>query len=229
MEQQPPRYLTSFYRGICIPILLWMAFTPFSQGLDLRLSHFFYDNGAFSSAHFWQWLYLYGFWPAWVMTALALAGLVLSFSPHYRQWRNPCIVFLLTFAIGSGLIVHATLKENWGRPRPRQVVEFGGKQAFRPYYLPNFTNQPEPSKSFSCGHCSVGFTFFSLGMLGSYYRSRLLSWLGWTLAWSLGILLSLTRMAQGGHFLSDTMATALIMWITAWSLTYLFMISRRDT
>ena len=81
MEQQPPRYLTSFYRGICIPILLWMAFTPFSQGLDLRLSHFFYDNGAFSSAHFWQWLYLYGFWPAWVMTALAFAGLVLI---HFR-------------------------------------------------------------------------------------------------------------------------------------------------
>ena len=228
MDTKPPLYLTSFFRGIGVPILLWMAFTPFSGWLDLKLSHAFYEHEAFSSHAFWAWLFQYGIWPAWVLTALALAGCILSFFAPYRHWRNPCLVIVLTFAIGSGLIIHGGFKDNWGRPRPRQVTEFGGKQTFRPYYAPNFSEQPEPSKSFSCGHCSTGFTFFSLALLGTYFRSRLFWWLGWGLAWGLGFLLSATRIAQGGHFLSDALASALIMWITAWCLTYVLIVNGNE-
>lgn len=224
MKTKQPLYLTSFFRGIVIPILIWMAFTPFSGWLDLKLSTLFYEKGSFSSNPFWLFLFQYGFVPAWILSFLALCGVLLSFFPHYRKWRNPCLVIVLTFAIGSGLIVHGILKENWGRPRPKQTTEFGGKQSFRPYYQPNFSNQPEPSRSFSCGHCSTGFTFFSVALLGTYYHSRLFWWLGWSLAWGLGLSLSVTRMAQGGHFLSDTLASALIMWITAWSLVYLLLV-----
>lgn len=235
MDNKQPLFLTSFFRGIGIPVLLWIAFTPFSSWLDLKLSIFFYENGSFSSNPFWLFVFQYGFVPAWILTFIALGGFLLSFFPLYRmylplakvplyrKWRNPCLVIVLTFAIGSGLIVHGILKDHWGRPRPKQTMEFGGKQPFRPYYQPNF-NPPEPSKSFSCGHCSTGFTFFSLAILGTYYRSRLFWWLGWSLAWGLGLILSLTRMAQGGHFLSDALASALIMWITAWSLAYLLIV-----
>lgn len=225
MENKRPLYLTSFTRAIGIPILLWLAFTPFSGELDLTFSRFFYENGSFASKPLWDWFFRYGFWPAWALIAISIAGLFLSFFVPYRQWRNPCAVIVLTFAIGSGLIIHAGFKENWGRPRPRQVVEFGGKQAFRPYYLPNLS-QPEPSKSFSCGHCSTGFTFFSLALVGTFYRSRFFWWLGWSLSWSLGLILSAVRVTQGGHFLSDVLASALIMWITAWCLTYLLIVKR---
>jgi lipid A 4'-phosphatase len=125
------------------------------------------------------------------------------------------------------LIIHGVLKDHWGRPRPRQVIEFGGLQSFRSYYEPNIGHQPEPSKSFACGHASLGYYFFALALLGIIYRLRWLFWLGMGLAWGLGILLSLARIAQGGHFLSDTLASALIMWLVAWGLAY-FLFAKQE-
>jgi len=212
----------SVFKGVFLPILLWIAFTPWSAWIDLEVSHAFYENGVFISHPFWNWLYIYGPWPAWIVTGLALIALILSFTKSHRSWRKPSLFLLLTFAIGGGLIIHAILKDHWGRPRPRQVIEFGGLQSFRPYYEPNISNQPEPSKSFACGHASAGYYFFAVALLGTFYRSRFLYWLGLGLAWGLGILLSLARIAQGGHFLSDTLASALIMWLTAWGLAYFF-------
>ncbi len=212
----------SIFKGVFFPILLWIILTPWSAWLDLKVSHAFYENGVFVSHPFWDWMYLYGIWPAWLLAGLALIGFILSFIlvPSYLTWRIPCLYLLLTFAIGSGLIIHAVLKDQWGRPRPRQVTEFGGLQPFRAYYEPNRSNQPEPSKSFACGHASLGYYFFALAFLGNLYHSRLLYWLGIGLAWGLGLLLSIARIAQGGHFLSDTLASALIMWLTAWGLAY---------
>jgi lipid A 4'-phosphatase len=217
----------SFFTGIVIPIMLWIVFTPWSGWLDLKISHAFFQDGVFISHPFWDWLYIYGIWPAWLMTGLAFVGLTFSFFQSYRSWRRPCLLLLLTFALGSGLIIHAALKDHWGRPRPRQVIEFGGMQHFRSYYQPNLDQQPEPSKSFACGHASVGFYFFAVAVLGSIYQSRLLYWLGLGSAFCLGSLLSTARIAQGGHFLSDAIASALIMWLTAWILAYfLFVIPK---
>lgn len=214
----------SFIQGIIIPILLWIAFTPWSAWLDIKISHTFYEHASFVSHPFWDWLFIYGLWPAWLIVGLALVGFTLSFFTSFLSWRKPCLFLLLTFALGVGLIIHAGLKDHWGRPRPRQVTEFGGQQAFRPYYQPNLENQPEPSKSFACGHASMGFYFFAVALLGNVYHSRHLYWLGMGLAWGLGSLLSLARIAQGGHFLSDTIASALIMWLTAWGLAYFLLV-----
>jgi lipid A 4'-phosphatase len=219
--------LLSFLYGMVIPIFLWIAFTPWSTWLDLHISHSFFKNGAFVSHPFWDWLYIYGLWPGWIMTGMAFMGLTLSFFKSYHSWRKPCLYLLLTFAIGSGLIIHAGFKDHWGRPRPRQVIEFGGLQSFRSYYQPNIGDQPEPSKSFACGHASLGFYFFALALLGTVYQSRLFYWVGLGLAWGLGSLLSMARIVQGGHFLSDTLASALIMWLTAWGLAY-FLFAKRN-
>jgi len=218
----------SFFKGVLIPIILWVIFTPWSAELDLEASRTFYHNGAFASHPFWDWIYIYGLLPAWILAIIALIGFILSFIKKYRAWRTPCLYLLLTFSVGAGLIVHAVLKDHWGRPRPRQVTEFGGMQPFRTYYEPNIGELPEPSKSFASGHASLGYYFFALALLGNIYRSRLMYWLGCGLALTLGLLLSVTRIAQGGHFLSDTLASALIMWLTAWVLAYCFFAAKES-
>lgn len=217
-------YPLSFFKGILIPVLLWMIFTPWSPWLDLKVSHAFYKNGSFVSDPFLDWIYIYGLWPAWLMIAIALIGTLMSFFKSYHSWRKPCLFLLLSFAVGSGLIIHGILKDHWGRPRPRQVIEFGGQQSFRAYYQPNFKHLPEPSKSFACGHAALGFYFFVVALLGTIYQSKVLYWSGLGLAWGLGGLLSIVRIAQGGHFLSDTIATALIMWLTAWGFAYFLLV-----
>ena len=201
-----------------IPLLAMAIFTPFSPAIDLAVSKYFYDPvKGFSDSKFYSFMYTYGLIPAQLtfMTAAVLLFLS-SFFSRWKKWQPASLVLVLTLAIGAGLIAHVMLKDHWGRPRPRQVVEFGGNQQFRPYYSPNFSDQPEPSKSFSCGHCTMGFYFFSLALVARRIGSRSLYIAGIILAIVLGGALSLTRIAQGGHFLSDTLASALIMWLTAY-------------
>lgn len=198
-----------FQKGLIIPLILLLIYTPWSSELDLWTSQQFYTDGHFRSSPFLDFIFIYGLWPAWIIVGLATVGL------FKQNWRRSCLYLLMTLALGSGVIIHGAFKEHWGRPRPKQTIEFGGTQAYRPYYSPNFLQQPEPSKSFSCGHCSLGFYFFALAFLGLHYRNRKIFWLGCLLTIVFGGLLSYARIAQGGHFLSDVIISALIMWWTA--------------
>jgi membrane-associated PAP2 superfamily phosphatase len=211
-----------------LPVALMLLITPFTPTIDLALTRYFYEPsidgvpGHFSTNNFFNFMFVYGIIPADITAGLAIIALILSyFSTYWKQWRSAALVLILTLAVGAGFITHAVLKDHWGRPRPKQVEEFGGAQAFRPYYQPNFYHQPEPSKSFPCGHCSMGFYFFALALVGKRKRSRVLYVTGLILAWTLGIALSVTRIAQGGHFFSDVLVTALIMWLTALTFDWL--------
>lgn len=202
-----------------LPLAAMLVITPFTPFLDLALSHYFYDPAhAFVDSPFRTFMYTYGVLPAQI-TFIA-AGVLLflsSFFKRWKRWYKSSLAIVLTLAIGAGLISHLVFKDHWGRPRPRQVIEFGGHQEFRPYYSPNLLHQPEPSKSFPCGHCTMGFFFFSLALVARRFGNRPLFWLAIAMALGLGITLSETRIAQGGHFLSDTIASALIMWLTAYA------------
>ena len=210
------------WTGLLLPLVLWLAITPWLSQLDIAFSQFFFKEGMFSQERIWDLIYHYGLIPAWIAVGTAIVGFACSFSSSKRHWRVPCLYLILTLAIGSGVIVHAGLKEHWKRPRPRQIEEFGGMEKFRPYYAPNFAEKSKPLKSFSSGHSTMGFYFFSVALLGVALNSIALYRIGMAMAWMLGGLLSLARIAQGGHFLSDVLASALIMWLTAWIIAYLF-------
>jgi lipid A 4'-phosphatase len=213
----------TFKKEILWPIVTMLMLTPWSGQLDRTVTDFFYRNGQFIKNELTQWAYQYGFYPAWIVAGLAALILISSFSfSSLKKWRRPALFLLMTLAVGPGLVVHTLLKDNWGRPRPKQVIEYGGEQPFRPYYKPNFFTQPEPSKSFPSGHCSMGFYFFTLAFLGKHYRKKLLRYFGMSLALGLGSLLSVTRIAQGGHFMSDTLMSGLIMWILSFGMYRLF-------
>jgi membrane-associated PAP2 superfamily phosphatase len=203
-----------------VPILLMAAITPFTPYLDVEIERYFYNKGTppehFSNSPFLQLIYVYGLVPGQITAILAGIGLLFSYLfPSCKSWRPHALFLVLTLVIGAGLITHVMLKSHWGRPRPRQVIEFGGTQEFRPYYRPNFFDQPEKSKSFVCGHCSLGFYFVTFFLLGRRYRNNKLFYLGIALTGILGAALSYARMAQGGHFLSDVLMSALVMWLTA--------------
>ncbi|MBS4168683.1 phosphatase PAP2 family protein [Parachlamydia sp. AcF125] len=206
------------------PLLIWLCLTPFTAHLDLAISRYFYSvkAGHFSSNLVYQWAYCYGTWPGLFLAMVALIVWALSFfTPAWKKWRSSALLLVLTCAIGSGLIVHAILKDNWGRPRPRQTTEFGGQLHFRPYYLPHFAKQAEEAKSFPSGHSSMGFYFVALIVLGSALNKKVLVYTGIVCTLILGTLLSLTRIAQGGHFFSDVLFSGLIMWWCTLSINWL--------
>ena len=61
----------------------------------------------------------------------------------------------------------------------------------------------------------MGFYFFTVALIGMRLQKKRVFYLGLVLTIFLGAALSLIRMAQGGHFFSDVLMSALIMWLTA--------------
>lgn len=123
------------------------------------------------------------------------------------------IVYLIgVAAVGIGLIANALLKENWGRARPRQTVEYGGTAAYTPPLV--IADECERNCSFVAGEGAYGFMFLAFGFLASR-RRRLLVFAS---AAAFGSAVGLIRVAMGAHYLSDVYFAALVMLGVSWLL-----------
>jgi lipid A 4'-phosphatase len=205
------------------PLIVVLILAPFTPRWDLSIARYFYHQnpeglGHFRSNAFDDFMYNYAVIPAQILAIIAAILYLLSFfcSP-LKKFRISALVLILTMVVGAGFITHTLLKDHWGRPRPRQVIEFGGKQSFRPFYSPNFFHQPEPSKSFPCGHCTMAFYFFAVALVLKRFGLR--AWFYFTMMFAVvfGLMMGIARMAQGGHFFSDVLLSGVIMWLTAYA------------
>ena len=188
--------------------------------VDLKLAGRFYDPGRgwfLGQDQPWLWLYRYGTIPGLVVTLAALVG---WFAGRFRRnlavWRPYCLLVVLTALIASGILVNAVLKQYWGRPRPDQITNFGGQWTYRDVHRPGIPGQ---GASFPCGHCAMGFTLVSLFFVRR--RSKLIAYAGGAAGIGLGGALSVTRIVQGAHFLTDTLWSLGLNLITAAALYYL--------
>jgi membrane-associated PAP2 superfamily phosphatase len=202
------------------PLLFVAILAPFTPWIDLTVAQYFYDHGNDPNTHFMTSPLIHFMYSKAVLvpTILAILSLPLLF---FKNTRKPVQVIVLTLLIGDLLITEGVLKEYWGRPRPKQIEQFGGKQTYRPFWSPNFFRQTEPSKSFVSSHAAVGFLFLAGVILSRKAGSKPLLILSILLTIVFGVGLSLTRMAQGGHFFTDCLFSALIMWWVALMLTWL--------
>jgi lipid A 4'-phosphatase len=101
---------------------------------------------------------------------------------------------LVSLILGPGLVVNQVFKENWGRARPREVVNFGGSNRYTPPL--QISQECDGNSSFVSGHAAGAFFILSLVWV---FRHRRWLWLGMLS----GGLVGLGRVLQGGHFLSD--------------------------
>ncbi|MCH9703378.1 MAG: phosphatase PAP2 family protein, partial [Chlamydiae bacterium] len=123
--------------------------------------------------------------------------------------------------------VNLGLKEMWGRPRPKQLEQFGGTKQYRAVWQPRFEKiEGDHERSFPSGHTAVGFFYLSLFLVGRRYQNRLLTNGGalLTLFWGPGLMV--TRIVQGAHFLSDVVTSVLIMWCVALAVDYVLFEAR---
>ncbi len=200
-----------------LPLLFLGAFAPFTPYLDLAVSERFYtpESGFYNNA-FFQSLFRYG--ELFGLATGALASLLFAFSffgPRWKKWRQGAFAVTATLVIGAGLLTNVLLKGYWGRPRPKQVEQFGGKHAYRPFWRPDFHTRSDPQRSFPSGHAAMGFYFLSICFVGKRMKNRPLFAVGFILTVGLGGSLMITRVVQGGHFLSDVVASPIIMWLVA--------------
>ncbi|MDR0665266.1 MAG: phosphatase PAP2 family protein [Helicobacteraceae bacterium] len=211
-----------FWSGAVVVALFLISF-PYA---DIWVSSFFYENGV------WRWKtnpflrFLYDYAPlgtAFFVSCCFAAALGAIWGARMRRGgeagffyaRRYLLIFLvLSYALGAGLIVNTLFKDQFGRARPSQIVEFGGDKRFTPPMT--IANECEKNCSFSSGHATVGFYFVSAAMVLKGGASRAV----FVFAVLYGSLIGFARIAQGGHFFSDVVFSFIFVYLTAKILFY---------
>lgn len=192
---------------------------------DVTIARFFYDPATGEAKHWllddfplWKLLFYDG---VTVVATGVLVGtlLVLIGSTLLRRWRLLrlyALYVLLVFILGPGLLVNSLFKDHWGRPRPLQVEQLGGQEHYAPpgYFVAN-----GHGRSFPSGHSSVGFAFIAFWFLLRRHKPALAK-MALLLSLLFGCTIGLTRMAAGGHFLSDVMWSGWVVLFASWLLYY---------
>jgi len=205
MTDQSPNFVKPWFLVLgAAALLLILTGIIIALDLDRRIATRFYDPSlgwVLADKQPWSWLYHYGTIPGIVLSLAALAGWFWSYAySRKRALHRYFLVIVLTAILGPGVLVNGVLKNYWSRPRPREVQEFGGAWNYRHAYQPGV---PGKGESFPCGHCTTGFLFCVLMVFRRH--NRWLAYSGAAVGISLGTLLSIARMVQGAHYLSDTL------------------------
>jgi lipid A 4'-phosphatase len=144
----------------------------------------------------------------WGTAVAAVAGivLVLARKRHLLGLGLPQWTFLaLVLITGPGLIANTVLKDNWARPRPLYVTEFGGPDRFTTVL--ERTGSCERNCSFVSGEASATFALgFAFALLARRRRDLMMA-----AGVAAGSLAGLIRMGEGGHFLSDVVFAGVFM------------------
>jgi lipid A 4'-phosphatase len=188
-------------------------------GLDIETARLFHvPPKHFPLREWWPVVAIYESVP--VIPWLTVAGLIIATLPwlipalaRFRVRRAVIAYVALSLAIGPGLLSNGLLKENWGRARPAQIVEFGGPKAFSAAIVP--AKECPANCAFVSGHAAVGFflvTFALLAAPGTRRRAAVAA------AVAAGSIIGLGRMAQGSHWLSDIVFAGFINIAVAWTL-----------
>ena len=183
--------------------------------IDLNITKFVYNNEqGFYLADNVFFIFLYNIIPimTYVVCIICILGIILKFinTKSIRSALTSSYSFLLTCAIlGPGLIVNSLFKNNFGRPRPLQIADFGGSS----YYVPPFaiSDQCLTNCSFTSGHAAMAFYFTALAYITpvSNHQKNIVYIIGIFF----GFLIGFARIVQGGHFFSDVYFSCLIILI----------------
>ncbi len=188
--------------------------------VDLRASSLFYRDNGFHLGNQWWTTLLHE--SIGYFICLIMASVVAIYAFNRLSRRNVCGVdgkmvsyLFVVLILGAGLIVNVTLKNNFGRARPRNVTQFGGSQQFTPAFV--VADECVTNCSFSSGDGAGAFFSLALALTSSRRRAMLVAAIGF------GGLVSISRIASGAHFLSDTVVSFFVMWIIA-DVMYFYML-----
>ncbi|HKA75592.1 MAG TPA: phosphatase PAP2 family protein [Pseudolabrys sp.] len=195
--------------------------------LDLRIERFFYAVEDAGHNTFAFRIYPpvmvardIGLWTGTVLVLPAVVAFVIKLLLPRRKMlvSGRAVVFLIaTLALAPGLLVNVVLKDHWARPRPIDVIQFGGNEHFVAWWDPR-------------GDCPANCAFVSGDVAGAFWTIAPAAlappqWraIAYGAALTLGTGMALIRMMAGAHFPSDVVFagvfTFLVIWI-AYALIY---------
>lgn len=201
--------------GAALPVvalLLVLETTP----IDSAISNWFFDPVAgvfplrYNSA-----LEVFGHqWTKQLVVVVAccvIAMYLLSFVlPQLRLQRR--LLLFLSLALTLAPLAVVLLKAASVRHCPWSLKEYGGFAQ----HLSLFDAAPPgltPGHCFPSGHASTGFCLLAFYFAGLALGNRRLALAGLWGGLAAGMLLGMARVAQGAHFLSHNLWSALVCWL----------------
>lgn len=188
-----------------------ILFAVFPQW-DLAISGLFWDAGrggfAVAGAGWAQWVRNLANWIPWAIAVPAFLAVIAKLAAPRLKMLMPAraaVLIALTMALGPGLIVNGILKQEWGRPRPVHVQDFGGRDAFKSWHE---TDGTCPGNcSFVSGEGALGFWLVAPASLvpGPAGAAALVA------AVAFGATAGGLRIAFGGHFFTDVVFSGVLV------------------
>jgi len=216
----PPSWSMVCLAG-CLGLLGALVFAAFPQ-IDLSLANFFYvgDNSFFFSRgttgnalrEVIRWAFILACIAAFVGFGFMAFASRRLLGLGFAAW----IYIILCAALGAGLVANTLFKDQWGRARPNQIVQFGGTKQFTAPLTR--TDQCARNCSFVSGEAASIFVIgFAIALLAERARRRRL----FLAALAAGSFAGFLRIGGGGHFLSDVFFAAIFMAFVARGLYWL--------
>lgn len=206
-----------FHVRLAVILLVLAALSTAPPAVDMAVARWFSDPAPLPGGIWhakeqqpWLWIYEHGPKVGWAMVYASIAGLLVGFvRPAWRVHRWRFAAMILSAIIGPWLLVNELLKRCWGRWRPIELIEFGGGHDFLPWWRPL---GPSGGGSFVSGHVSMAMVLIAIALVlpRRWHVSRALVF---TIAIVYAGLTAYARMAQGGHFLSDTLISAALTYL----------------
>ena len=213
-------------RGQIILACFLISSVLFSQfpAIDIHISRIFFDAGFRVKDEWWQTFFREGMVYFLYLSMSSVVGVYVFNRLSKRKLygvdgKKVCYLFLVLI-LGAGLIVNAVFKDNFGRARPRDTEEFGGSKRFTPAFV--VSRECDTNCSFSSGEGAAAFFSLALAKALSRKRAILVASLG------LGSLVSLSRVAAGAHFFSDTVVSFFVMLIVTDVLYYYMVLPEHE-
>ncbi len=195
-----------------IAVLAWDA-----SGLDLAFAHAVGGASGFPLRDHWLLAAVVhegGRRLAWALALALCLGVWWPFGALQRLSQAERLYFAVSTLLAA--LVISLLKAGSATSCPWDLTDFGGLA----HYASHWSLLPDggPGRCFPAGHASSGFCF-----LGGYFAfrradpARARAWLvGAALG---GLLFGLGQQLRGAHFMSHTLWTGWICWVTAHSLS----------
>ncbi len=219
--ERPAPYLIGQVLSVTL-LLVFCADAVHRSGLDLIVAQWFYSAPAHGfPLRTSRALEILGHrlvlvFPVAVATAAAAGAIASRWLAVLRPWRGVLWATALTCAVGQ--VVIGQLKHYTALPRPYDLSMFGGYAPLPDHFWA--VSRREGAGALPSGHAGAGYALLSLYFAGWAAGRPLWRWTGLAIGIVAGVGFSAVRVAQGAHFLSQTLWSAAIMWCVASLLFY---------
>ena len=200
--------------NLSLVIFLFLAlFLSVGSSVDIYLSHLFYfGNNQFLLQSYY---YITIFVRKIILPVVVIYVFILPIFSFYLPIKNIYLKYkfkyrdiLFLWVIGVFnlvVVVNLFFKNIWGRARPGDILEFGGKENFTPWF--QISDACARNCSFVSGDAAVGFSLIAL-----YFLTKRILYFWLSLFFGFGI--GLIRIMEGGHFVSDVVMAAMILYLS---------------